>query len=162
MRTTQFKGTLFDLIKAGVAATILLTASATSFAQSVSLTAKAATIALPDGQVVPMWGYTCSAATVAPASCAASNPGAGANWSPVVITTPPGSLTINLTNSLPGAVPTSLVVVGQLGGGLGTTATSTPSPVHPTQTATTWPIAGTGSGATFTPPTQGPRVQSFA
>jgi len=43
MRSTQFKGTLFDLIKAGVAAAVLLTASGMSFAQSVSLTAKAAT-----------------------------------------------------------------------------------------------------------------------
>ncbi|MFM0228918.1 choice-of-anchor Q domain-containing protein [Paraburkholderia sediminicola] len=162
MRSTQFKATLFDVFKAGVAASILLTASGVSFAQVVNLTAKAATATLPDGQAVPMWGYTCTPAAVAPASCTAANPGAGANWSPVVITVPPGPLTINLTNSLPGAVPTSLVVVGQLGGGLGTTATSLPSPPHPTQTATTWPIASSASGATFTPPAQGPRVQSFA
>ncbi|CAB3732704.1 hypothetical protein LMG24238_05873 [Paraburkholderia sediminicola] len=162
MRSTQFKATLFDVFKAGVTASILLTASSISFAQVVNLTAKATTATLPDGQAVPMWGYTCTPAAVAPATCAATNPGAGANWSPVVITVPPGPLTVNLTNSLPGAVPTSLVVVGQLGGGLGTTATSMPSPPHPTQTATTWPIASTASGATFTPPAQEPRVQSFA
>ncbi|MEX3898588.1 Ig-like domain-containing protein [Paraburkholderia sp. BR10954] len=162
MRSTQFRGTLLGLIKAGVAATILLTASGMAFAQSVSLTAQASTIALPDGQVVPMWGYACSAAATAPATCAASNAGAGANWSPVVITVPPGSLTINLTNSLPGSIPTSLVVVGQLGVGQGTTATSTASPVHATQTATTWPISSSASGASFTPPAQPPRVQSFA
>src|SRR5260370_11385984 len=158
MRSTQFKATLFDVFKAGVTACVLLTASGVSFAQVVNLTAKAATAALPDGQTVPMWGYTCTPAAVAPATCAASNPGAGANWSPVVITVPPGPLTINLTNSLPGAVPTSLVVVGQLGGGLGTTATSMPSPPHPTQTAVTWPIATSATGASFTPPAQGPRV----
>ncbi|MGF6299263.1 MULTISPECIES: Ig-like domain-containing protein [Paraburkholderia] len=162
MRSTQFKGTLLGLIKAGVAATILLTASGMAFAQSVTLTAQASTIALPDGQVVPMWGYTCSAAATAPATCAASNAGAGANWSPVVITVPPGPLTINLTNNLPGSIPTSLVVVGQLGVGQGTTATSTASPAHATQTATTWPIASSASGASFTPPAQPPRVQSFA
>ncbi|KWB80279.1 hypothetical protein WL40_29360 [Burkholderia ubonensis] len=163
MRFNQFKVTLLHLVKAGLAASMLLAASEASLAQSVSLTAKTTTVMMPDGQIVPMWGYTCSAAAVAPATCAAANPGAGANWSPVVITVPSGaSLTINLTNSLPATVPTSLVIVGQLGGGLGKTATSTASPVHATQTATTWPIAGTGSGATFTPPAQGPRVQSFS
>ncbi|MGF6729199.1 hypothetical protein OKW50_001280 [Paraburkholderia youngii] len=162
MRSTQFKGTLLGLIKAGVAATILLTASGMASATSVNLTAQASTVALPDGQVVPMWGYTCSAPATAPATCAATNPGAGANWSPVLITVPPGPLTINLKNSLPGSIPTSLVVVGQLGVGQGTTATSTTSPVHATQTATTWPIASSSAGATFTPPAQPPRVQSFA
>ncbi|MGF7001621.1 hypothetical protein, partial [Paraburkholderia sp. GAS32] len=117
MRSTQFKATLFAVLKAGVTASILLTASSISFAQVVNLTAKATTATLPDGQAVPMWGYTCTPAAVAPATCAAANSGAGANWSPVVITVPPGPLTVNLTNSLPGAVPTSLVVVGQLGGG---------------------------------------------
>src|ERR1700737_637470 len=171
MRSTKFKATLFDLIKAGLAASILLTASEVSFAQSVSLTAQAATAALPDGQLVPMWGYTCTGAAVAPATCAASNPNAKTSWSPVVITVPPGSLTINLTNSLPGTVPTSLVIVGQLGGGLGTTATGpgtpgatrTQSPPHPTQAATTWPIAASSpTVAKFTPPVQPDRVQSFA
>src|SRR5258706_14982745 len=123
-----------------------------------------------------MWGYSCGAVVTggSTATCVALNPAAAAAgmWSPVVITVPTGQgLTINLTNNLsftplgsttPNNVPTSLVIVGQLGGGLGTTSTSTPSPVHATQTATTWPIAGTSSGATFTPPTQGPRVQSFA
>ncbi|WP_341316742.1 choice-of-anchor Q domain-containing protein [Paraburkholderia sp. IMGN_8] len=164
MRSTQFKATLFDVFKAGVTACILLTASSVSFAQVVNLTAKATTAALPDGQAVPMWGYTCTPAAVAPATCAAANPGAGANWSPVVITVPTGSLTINLTNSLPGAVPTSLVIVGQLGGGLGEAPVRTVSPPHPTQTATTWPIAAplAASSAWFTPPKQADRVQSFA
>src|SRR6267143_4111916 len=109
--------TLKTILKAAVlgAAALLLTAGA-SFAQSVSLTAAPTSVTLPDGQVVPMWGYTCSAAAVAPATCAALNPNAGTGWSPVVITVPPGPLTINLTNSLPGTVPTSLVIVGQLGG----------------------------------------------
>ncbi|MFC5475521.1 choice-of-anchor D domain-containing protein [Paraherbaspirillum soli] len=167
MRTNQFNTRLLNLVKAGLAASILCMASGASLAQSVSLTAKAVNATLPDGQVVPMWGFNCSAAAVAPAKCAAANPGAGLGWSPVVITTPPGNLIINLTNNLPvppgaaAGVPTSLVIVGQLGGGLGTTATTTASPVHPTQ-STTWPIAGSATGPQFTPPAQPPRVQSFA
>src|SRR5260370_39224972 len=63
---------------------------------------------LPDGQSVPMWGYTCGAVTVGTGTCAAANPNAGTNWSPVVITVPytesaPGVsntiLTISLTNN---------------------------------------------------------------
>src|SRR6202022_1789422 len=103
-------------------AALLLTAGA-SFAQSVNLTAAPTTATLPDGQVVPMWGYTCTGAPVT-ATCAASNPNAGTGWSPVVITVPPGDLTINLFNNLPGKVPTSLTIVGQLGGGLGKSATT--------------------------------------
>jgi len=161
MRTNQVKATLLGLVKGGLAASVLVMASGGAFAQSVNLTAQAANATLPDGQLVPMWGYTCSAAAVAPATCAATNPNAGTSWSPVVISVPPGALTINLTNSLPASVPTSLVIVGQLGGGLGNTATTTPSPAHAPHSVT-WPIAGSATGSQFTPPAQGPRVQSFA
>ncbi|SCK24541.1 choice-of-anchor Q domain-containing protein [Vogesella sp. LIG4] len=164
MRSNTFTATLSDFVRAGLAAAILLVSGAT-VAASINLSAVPTTATLPDGQTVPMWGYRCTGAPVG-ATCAASNPNAGAGWSPVVITVAPGPLTINLTNSLPvppgGAtgIPTSLVIVGQLGGGLGASPTRTPSPAHPTQTSTTWPIAGTGT-ATFTPPAQGARVQSF-
>ncbi len=243
MRSNYLKATLKAAI---LAVTVLLLTACASFAQTVSLTAGATSITLPDGQVVPMWGYTCigsgasimsitpgapgsgysnpaitltggggtgatasatadpttgaitsitlltggsnytsapivninsttvptalASATVAlssPASCAPLNANAGIGWSPVVITVPPGNVTINLTNNLPtppgatAGIPTSLMIVGQLGVGLGTTATTTPSPVHPTQNAT-WPIAGDSTGPQFTPPPQGPRVQSFA
>ncbi|KVM97470.1 choice-of-anchor Q domain-containing protein [Burkholderia diffusa] len=170
MRTTKLTMTLLRLFKAGVAASMLLAAGEACFAQSVvNLTAKASVAVLPDGQSVPMWGYSCTPAAVAAtptanATCAAANPGAGANWSPVVITVPAGQLQINLTNNLPAPVPTSLVIVGQLGGGLGNAPTTAPSPVHPTQTATTWPIVtatSTAPMASFVPPAQGPRVQSF-
>src|ERR1700674_1703471 len=100
------------------------------------------------------------------ANCAALNKAAGTGWSPFVITVPTGQgLTINLTNNLAflngNTVPTSLVIVGQLGGGLGTTATSKASPDHSAlpSNSVSWPIAG---GPGFTPPTQGPRVQSFS
>jgi hypothetical protein len=78
------------------------------------------------------------------------------------------SLAINLTNNLTfttasgsvNTVPTSLMIVGQLGGGLG----SSPSRVmvqhnNTTNDTQTWPVAN--SGNSFTPPTQIARVQSF-
>ncbi|XHO06938.1 hypothetical protein ACEQUB_p00184 (plasmid) [Ralstonia syzygii] len=147
MRSDPFNATLFGLIrKAGLVASILVAASGMSFAQSVNLTATSTTASLPDGQSVPMWGYMCAAVT-APATCRALNPNAGVGgWSPVVITVPPGPLSINLTNNLPGTVPTSLAIMNQVGGGLGTTAASAPSPVHQDQTATTWPIITAASG----------------
>jgi len=98
--------------------------------QQVNLTAARTNTTLPDGSLAPMWGYSCGAAAGgSTATCAALNPNAPAiapvitpntpGWSPVVITVPAGQgLTINLTNSLP--VPTSITIVGQLGGGLGT------------------------------------------
>lgn len=118
MRSDRFNAMLFGLVKtAGLVASILVATSGMSFAQTVNLSAAGSNAALPDGQTVPMWGYTCGTVT-APATCVASNPNAGAGWSPVVITIPPGPLTINLTNNLPGTVPTSLTIVGQVGGGL--------------------------------------------
>ena len=167
MRSNTLKATLTKTV---LAVTVLLLGAGVSFAQTVNLTAAPAGASLPDGQTVPMWGYTCgtgAAAAVAPATCAASNPAAGTTgtiWSPVVITVPPGSLTINLTNSLPAPLATSLVIVGQLGGGLGdvTQRTTTLSPDHSTPQNTTWPIAGDSTGPQFTPPGQAPRVQSFS
>ncbi len=174
MRSNNFKSAL---VKSGLAASVLLLASAVSHAQSVSLTAGPATAYLPDGSAVPMWGYSCG--TVAPvgATCAKLNPNAaaGTGWSPVLITVPYAatgtSLTISLTNSLTfngNNIPTSLVIIGQLGGGLGTVgsgcaagATCTTSPDHTfAQSTATWPIVSS-TVATGTPPTQGPRVQSF-
>ena len=71
-----------------------------------------------------MWGYSCGDVVQgSTATCAKLNP-ASIGWSPVVITVPTGQdLQINLTNNLSFAgndIPTSLVIVGQLGGGLGT------------------------------------------
>jgi hypothetical protein len=111
-----------------------------------------------------MWGYTCGA-TTGGAGCAKLNPTAS-GWSPVVITVTTGqNLTINLNNSLTfvgGGIPTSLTIVGQLGGGLGTGSTSTPSPAHPAQTLT-WPASSdTLDDGANTPPPQGNRVRSFS
>src|SRR6266851_9673898 len=159
-------------------AALLLTAGASFAQQVVNLTAAPTTTTLPDGTIVQMWGYSCgtAAANTAPAAtCLPLNPAAvplvgPASWSPVVITVPTGQiLQINLTNNLsflptggttPYNIPTSLVIVGQLGGGLGTTATSTTSPDHSLAQQVTWPIAS--PGAANTPPAQGTRVQSFS
>src|SRR6516225_5112626 len=126
----------------------------------VELTAAPTSITLPDGTTAPMWGYRCMNS----AACSALNPNAGGNWSPVVITALAGqTLAIDLTNSLsfangttsPTLVPTSLVIVGQLGGGLGSPTTAG-SPVHSSQVVT-WSTVG--SNPVFTPPPQGNRVQ---
>jgi hypothetical protein len=136
----------------------------------VELTSVATSVTLNDGSTVPMWGYQCGANSLA---CTALNPAlpprgnTSAAWSPVVITAMAGqSLAIDLTNNLSFAansnkIPTSIVIVGQLGGGLGTSPKRTPSPDHSqAQVNVTWPIAGNGAG-TGTPPAQGDRVQSF-
>jgi hypothetical protein len=154
----------------GISAFVLLLASHASFAQLVNLTAAPTSTTLPDGQTVPMWGYQCADKGTG-ATCAAANPNAGTGWSPLVITVPYLSsgtnLTINLTNSLGNnKIPTSLVIVGQVGGGLEkvidlvdlTHHTTTTSPTHSGQ-GVTWPTPNTG--AKSTPPAQLPRVQSF-
>src|SRR5271165_103019 len=161
MRPNFVKATLKTAVLA--ITLLLLGASATFAQQQVNLTAGPTNLLLPDGSTVPMWGYSCGAvATGSTATCAALNQ-AGSGWSPVIITVPTGQgLTINLTNNLSFAnrntVPTSIMIVGQVGGGLGTVRTTTPSPVHATQSST-WIGA---AGVTNTPPPQGPRVQSFA
>ena len=166
-----------SLIRTGLAASVLLLAGS-AFAQVpvVNLTAAPRQAVLPDGESVPMWGYTCGAVTqgiVPGTSCAPVNANAGTNWSPVVITVPytelagvsTTSLTINLTNRLsfgatPNNIATSIVIDGQLGGGLGTPGSFTPSPDHSNAQTITWPAAD--PTPTGTPPTQGPRVKSFA
>jgi hypothetical protein len=158
-------------VKFGLSAILLLVGGAAAAQQQVALTAAPGTAWLPDGSPVPMWGYACGAAVAnSTATCAALGTKAGGGWAPVVITVPSGQdLQINLTNNLPvppgatAGIPTSLVIVGQLGGGLGDLAqrTTTPAPDHSkAQAATTWPIAS--SGPSNTPPSQLDRVQSFS
>src|SRR5579859_7658452 len=123
--------TLKAMIKTALrgAAVLLLGAGAANAQQQINLTAAPSTLALPDGSSIPMWGYSCGAvASGSTATCASLNSTSPAGgWSPVVITVPTGqALTINLTNNLQFAagtgtngVPTSLMIVGQIGGGLG-------------------------------------------
>jgi hypothetical protein len=170
MRSHTFK---LALMKAGLAASVLLLATGAASAQTVNLAAGPATAILPDGSAVPMWGYSCGAAVLgSTATCAPLRPApTPATWSPVVITVPyvatGTSLTVNLTNNLAfpagtvtNYVPTSLTIVGQLGGGLGVVGqrTTTASPAHASQSVT-WPTVG--AAPAFTPPPQGARVQSF-
>ena len=158
--------------KAGHAATVLLLGAGVATAQQqINLTAGPTSTTLPDGSSVPMWGYSCGAsASGSSATCSAANPNAGLGWSPVVIRAVSGSsLQINLTNNLSftptgsseaNPIPTSIMIVGQLGGGLGNSASYVDSPAHTQQNTATWPIAGTAPQG-FTPPTQAQRVQSF-
>jgi hypothetical protein len=164
MRSKIFKSAL---IQSGLAVSALLLAGGASAQQQINLTAAPAKAVLADGSSTPMWGYSCGTAVVgSTATCAALNPNAAGAWSPVVITVPTGQpLTINLTNNLTfnngNSVPTSLTIVGQIGGGLGDPMqrTTAPSPAHGDQSVT-WPTANTG--ATNTPPPQAPRVRSFS
>jgi len=170
MRFNYLKTTLKTAV---LAVSVLLLGVGVAIAQqTVNLTAAPTTTTMPDGTVVPMWGYACGAAVAANpapvANCAKLNPAAPtattttpAGWSPVVITTSPGqALTISLTNSLSftagtgtNTVPTSIMIVGQVGGGLGALAqrTTTLSPDHSnlTSSTATWPIVG--SAPAFTP-----------
>ena len=153
------------------AAVLLFGVGAAGAQQTINLSAGPASASLPDGSSVPMWGYSCGAAVVgATATCAPLNANANGGWSPVVITVPTGqALTINLKNNLiftagtgTNSVPTSLMIVGQIGGGLGDASkrTTDPSPNHNlVPQGVTWPTANTG--ATFTAPAQADRVRSF-
>jgi hypothetical protein len=191
MQTNNFKSILKRAVR--VLAILPFAAVAAFGQQQINLTAAPTTTTLPDGTQVPMWGYFCgSVVSGSTATCAALNPSsaatqvAPATWSPVVITVPSGQgLTINLTNGLSfptttgggtNTVPTSIMIVGQVGGGLGNVLqrTTTQSPSHvDAQGCVTWFIASgnTPPGVPCTqatassgaqPPIQGPRVQSFS
>jgi len=87
MRSNYLK----TLKTAVLAVTILLVSGGLLYGQQpVNLTAGATTAALPDGTVVPMWGYSCGAiVSGSTATCAKLNQ-SSAGWSPVVITVPSG------------------------------------------------------------------------
>ena len=103
-----------SLFKSGMTALALVLASSAALAQStVTLTAAPTSTLLPDGQIVPMWGYSCNPAGVGGgASCSAANgaPQTG-GWQPPLIRVPSGqTLKITLVNKLSfgnNTVPTS-------------------------------------------------------
>ncbi|MDE2048331.1 MAG: hypothetical protein KGJ44_07985, partial [Betaproteobacteria bacterium] len=134
------------VLRAAAASAVLLVAAGVASAANVTvnLTAQRTSTTLPDGMTVPMWGYCTTGST-----CASWAPG------PTIKAAPGDSLTINLTNALP--TPTSIVILGQLGGGLGA-PTLAPSPAHPARPLTTWPAV---SASTYTPPAQPDRARSF-
>lgn len=116
----------------------------------ISLTAQQMSAPLRDGTPLPMWGYCVTGSCPVPVT-GAWTPG------PTILAVAGQSLQIQLTNSLP--VPTSLVILGQLGGGLGSPVKAN-GPPHPGQKFTTFPGNGEASPP-FVPPAQGARVQSF-
>ena len=142
-----------QMILRSVLSVSMLMMAGTSMAATtttVNLTAQRMSSVMPDGNTVPMWGYCTTG------SCTAA-------WAPGPTITIPydasgTNLQINLQNNLP--MPTSIVVLGQLGGGLGA-ITRMPGPLHAGQTNTTFPGNGT-AGIAFTPPGQSDRVRSFA
>jgi Bacterial cadherin-like domain len=175
------------LIESVLAASLLVAAGSALAQSSVTLTAAPTAATLPDGQSVPMWGLMCgtftgTTFTYVPgtnATCTTLTGGAPTGaWQPPLITVASGQpLEIKLVNNLRIAVvpasgafndvPTSLVLVGQVGGGLGDVSqrTTIASPPHPAQ-GTTWPgtPGGTDTGAgdaVFNPPAQTNRVRSF-
>lgn len=143
MNSNLFKSVL---LRMAAAAALSAAAAGSALADGVvTLQASPATTTLPDGRTVPMWGYTCGdvLAASAPstgAACTAANGAAqnGVTWQPPLIKVPAGKLTINLVNNLPAALPTSIIVDGQAGGGLGSSRTTAPSPTH-ALLGTTWP-----------------------
>ena len=159
----------------------LVAVSGAAMAQStVSLTAQSTNANLPDGQSVPMWGYFCGTPSGTGVTCTAMNGSTQSTtaWQPPLIRVPAGAtLTITLNNQLSftgTGVPTSIVIDGQVGGGLGGTPARMASPTHAPY-GTTWNgtagdatpadcTNGTGGGAssTFCPPAQSDRVRSFA
>ncbi|MBZ0106433.1 MAG: tandem-95 repeat protein [Sulfuricella denitrificans] len=90
-----------------LALTGMVTLAAPVFAASYNLRAEAVPLTMPDGAVIQMWGYALDGASCAAPPCVATVPGP-------VLNVPPGdtSLTVNLKNNL--AVPTSIVIPGQL------------------------------------------------
>ena len=85
----------------------MVTLAAPALAATYNLRAEAVSLTMPDGAVIPMWGYALDGASCAAPPCAATVPGPS-------LSVPPGdtTLTINLTNNLPQA--TSIVIPGQL------------------------------------------------
>ena len=145
-------------------ASILLLASECAFAQTVSLTAAATSRTLPDGQAVPMWGYTCGCRV--DGDMRAVNPNAGTGWSPVVITVPAARHEPDHQSDQRSAgcrrrrhpdLAGDRRPVGRWSGHHGY---HEPAPRMPPRTL---PGRSPGSAARqFNTPPQGPRVQSFA
>jgi FtsP/CotA-like multicopper oxidase with cupredoxin domain len=109
-----------------------------SNAPTVNLTAQRMSATLPDGNTALMWGFCTpdTGSNISGDPCPKPIVGTWAPGPTIIVKTGSPSLTINLTNSLP--TPTSIVVLGQLGGGLGK-PNKVPGPLHSKQLSTTWP-----------------------
>lgn len=150
-----------------VLALLLSTGVAASHAATtVNLTVQRATAVMANGTKVPMWqfcGSTAANADATPSAGTAAGPGTSCTggWAPgPTITVPAGdALTINLSNTL--NVPTSVVVLGQLGGGLGLGSNRMASPPHGGQQYSTFPSNSGPVDVPFKPPAQPSRIRSF-
>jgi hypothetical protein len=148
---------------------------------TVNLTAQRMSTTLPDGAIVPMWGFCTNDPTQGAAlgggtldnanvcsrtSAGSTTPVPNNVWAPgPTIVVPVGNkLRINLTNSLPAGTPTSLVILGQIGGSAGKPTRDAAPIVHPAVTTTTWPAnaAVPAGSAGFVPPQQAARARAFA
>src|SRR5215472_14304081 len=92
MRTHNIKAILNSAVRV---IGLLLFGAVAAFgqAQQVNLTAGPTTLVMPDGTIVPMWGYSCTAlaaGVVSTASCANLNPNAPAANPAAVPPTPAG------------------------------------------------------------------------
>ncbi|WP_427911929.1 Ig-like domain-containing protein [Ramlibacter sp. MMS24-I3-19] len=152
-------------LTAAIALLAWAAATTASAATTVNLTAQRATASMPNGASIPMWQFCGQAVPNADGTASAGSTAGGGTtctgkWAPgPTITVPAGdTLTINLSNTL--KVPTSIVVLGQLGGGLGN-GTRMPSPPHNGQTHSTFPSNGGPVDIPFVPPAQPSRIASF-
>jgi FtsP/CotA-like multicopper oxidase with cupredoxin domain len=96
-------GKLKKLCSALFALCVLVVGAVPAMAVTYNLRADRSTITMPDGQVVPVWGFADD--TAGPGSGTVTVPG------PQLNVTPGGTLTVTLVNNLP--VPVSLVIPGQ-------------------------------------------------
>ena len=167
MRSTTMKNTY---LKTSALTVSLLLAAGASVAgtTTINMTAQRTSATFADGTTVPMWGMcspdTNGAAALGGATLAGGSCTTAADvWTPGPTITVPydaagTTLTITLTNNLP--TPTSIVILGQIGGGLGSPV-KIPSPTHyPTQP--TWPAAPAVDSPYFAPPAQPDRARSFS
>src|SRR6266576_560010 len=95
MRFNHLKATLKSAV---LTVTVLLLGGGVAVAQQqVNLTAAPTSTTLPDGTVVPMWGYSCAGPTViasSTATCALLNPAAGAKTALTWLALRPGTYLI--------------------------------------------------------------------
>src|SRR5215472_2203353 len=122
MRATNMKKMISKtrLLVPVVVAALLLTATAFAAAPGITgptfnLTANAAYITQPDGQMIYSWGYGCNGAPSGYAPAAITNPTCGNMQipGPTLIVTEGQTVTVNLTNNLPAAAgDTSILFPG--------------------------------------------------
>ena len=112
MRTNNWKAILKAAL--GVVCILPFAAVVALGQQTVDLTAGPTTVTLPDGSVVPMWGYTCGTVALTGPGCRPLNLAAPAatattpaRWSPVVITVPAGQA-LTITSRMASRVPCRL------------------------------------------------------